>query len=142
MTGERMDLDTEFFEPTVITLPEPQRIAASSHGMVSTAHLRATEAGVSILEEGGNAIDAAVAAAFALGICEPHASGLGGQTIMLIYSPKAGKPIVLDGSSRAPNRAVIEAFISQVRSAMEVGRLPAKDWQDARKYFDETKNAV
>jgi len=38
--------------------------------------------------------------------------------------------------------AVIEAFISQVRSAMEVGRLPAKDWQDARKYFDETKNAV
>ena len=107
---KKTDMDTEFFEPAEIRLPEPQRIAASRHGMVSTAHFRATEVGVSILEEGGNAIDAAVAAAFALGICEPQASGLGGQTMMLLHSVKTDKTIALDGSSRAPNRAVIDFF--------------------------------
>jgi len=107
---KKTDMDTEFFEPAEIRLPEPQRIAASRHGMVSTAHFRATEVGVSILEEGGNAIDAAVAAAFALGICEPQASGIGGQTMMLLHSVKTDKTIALDGSSRAPNRAVIDFF--------------------------------
>ena len=107
---KKTDMDTEFFEPAEIRLPEPQRIAASRHGMVSTAHFRATEVGVSILEEGGNAIDAAVAAAFAIGICEPQASGLGGQTMMLLHSVKTDKTIALDGSSRAPNRAVIDFF--------------------------------
>ena len=107
---KKTDMDTEFFEPAEIRLPEPQRIAASRHGMVSTAHFRATEVGVSILEEGGNAIDAAVSAAFALGICEPQASGLGGQTMMIIHHADTGKTIALDGSSRAPNRAVIDFF--------------------------------
>ena len=83
----------------------PQRVAASPHGMAATAHYRATEAAVQILEEGGNAVDAAVAAAFALGVCEPAGSGLGGQTMMLIYRADARRTIALDGSSRAPNRA-------------------------------------
>jgi len=74
--------------------------------MVATAHFAATEAAVSILEEGGNAVDAAVAAAFALGVCEPAASGLGGQTMMLIHLAEKGKTFALDGSSRAPHRAV------------------------------------
>jgi len=54
-------------------------------------------------------MDAAVAAAFALGVCEPQASGLGGQTMMLVYTAKTGSTVALDGSSRAPNRAVMEA---------------------------------
>ena len=108
-----LEVDTEFFEPSEIRIPQPQRVAVSQYGMIATAHFRATEVGVSILEQGGNAIDAAVAAAFALGVCEPQASGLGGQTLMLIYSAKADKTIVIDGSSRAPNRAVIEAFTSK-----------------------------
>jgi gamma-glutamyltranspeptidase/glutathione hydrolase len=77
--------------------------------MIATAHHRATEAGVEILMSGGNAIDAAVAAAFALGVCEPTASGLGGQTMMMIYHAESGRTIALDGSSRAPNRATREA---------------------------------
>jgi gamma-glutamyltranspeptidase/glutathione hydrolase len=73
--------------------------------MVATAHARATEAGVTMLERGGNAMDAAVAAAFALGVCEPAASGLGGQTMMLVHDAASRKTVALDGSSRAPHRA-------------------------------------
>jgi gamma-glutamyltranspeptidase/glutathione hydrolase len=73
--------------------------------MVATAHARATEAGVAMLQRGGNAMDAAVAAAFALGVCEPAASGLGGQTMMLVHDAASRKTVALDGSSRAPHRA-------------------------------------
>lgn len=107
---KRKEIDTDFIEPSKVRIPNPQRIAASKHGMLATAHYRATKAGARILEQGGNAIDAAVAAAFALGVCEPQASGLGGQTMMLIHIAESGRTIALDGSSRAPNRAVIEVF--------------------------------
>lgn len=94
---ERLDLDDR-------RAPRPQRVAASGHGMVSTAHYLATDAGVEILEDGGNAVDAAVAAAFALSVCEPAASGIGGQSMMLLYDSASGGKIALDGSSRAPHR--------------------------------------
>ena len=102
--------DTDFLEPIRVRIPKPQRVAASRFGMVSTAQYRASEAGVRILEQGGNAVDAAVAAAFALGVCEPQASGLGGQTMMLLHLADEERSLALDGSSRAPNRAVVEAF--------------------------------
>jgi gamma-glutamyltranspeptidase/glutathione hydrolase len=74
--------------------------------MIATQHHLATNAGEQVLKEGGNAVDAAVTAALALAVCEPAASGLGGQTFMLIYDAKARKTIAIDGSSRAPNRAI------------------------------------
>lgn len=86
----------------------PQKISVSKHGMIAAQHFEATNAGVEILEQGGNAMDAAIAAAFALGVCEPAASGLGGQTMMLIRPAKTRKTIAVDGSSRAPSRAAIE----------------------------------
>ena len=103
-------VDTDLLELTDTRIHEPQRIAASSKGMVSTAHYSATAAGVQMLEQGGNAVDAAVAAALALGVCEPAASGLGGQTMMLIHHHTSGATVAVDGSSRAPNRAVIDTF--------------------------------
>ena len=66
-----------------------------------------------MLESGGNAFDAAVAAAFALGVCEPFASGLGGQTMMTIHIAEKRKTIALDGSSRAPNRTIPGVFNKQ-----------------------------
>lgn len=103
-------IDTEFIEPTKVKIPQPQRISVSQSGMISTAHYIATRIGAQVMEEGGNAIDAAVASAFALGVCEPQASGLGGQTMALLFLADEEKVIALDGSSRAPNRAFNENF--------------------------------
>jgi gamma-glutamyltranspeptidase/glutathione hydrolase len=69
--------------------------------MVATAFPSASEAAVEILRAGGNAIDAAVAAAWALAVCEPSSSGLGGQTTLLIRFAD-GRTLVVDGYSRAP----------------------------------------
>ena len=88
----------------------PQRVASGRRGMVATAHAGATTAGVVTLEAGGNAVDAAVAAALALGVCEPAASGLGGQTMMLVHLASEDRTFALDGSSRAPNLATTGAF--------------------------------
>lgn len=116
MTDKRKDLyDTECIEPGPEGTAGPQRVAFSKHGMVSTAHYRATDAAVTVLSGGGNAVDAAVAAAFALGVCEPQASGLGGQTMMLIHRAETRETIALDGSSRAPNRATPESLKKRER---------------------------
>lgn len=76
--------------------------------MVATAFPDATRAGVEILRAGGNAVDAACAAALALGVCEPQASGVGGQTMAILHIQ--GKTIAIDGSSRAPSLAHIDRF--------------------------------
>ncbi|MGC9327023.1 MAG: gamma-glutamyltransferase, partial [Candidatus Hinthialibacter sp.] len=88
----------------------PQRVAVSKNGMAATAHPGATQAAVEMLAAGGNAVDAAVAAAWALGVCEPQASGIGGQTMMLIHIAETRRTIALDGSSRAPNRIIPGSF--------------------------------
>ena len=122
------EVDTDLLELRDDRIHQPQRVAVSKRGMVSTAHYGATEAGVRMLERGGNAMDAAVAAALALGVCEPAASGLGGQTMMLVHAAEAGRTVALDGSSRAPNRAVLEVFDNrrkQVRRGYRASTVPS-----------------
>jgi gamma-glutamyltranspeptidase/glutathione hydrolase len=104
MPKNKADLNTEKLELTRQRAPWFQRVAASKKGMVATAHFKATEAAQTILSQGGNAIDATVCGAFALGVCEPTASGLGGQTMALFYNSETRKTIAFDGSSRAPHR--------------------------------------
>jgi gamma-glutamyltranspeptidase/glutathione hydrolase len=76
-------------------------------GMVATAFPAATEAGWKTLQAGGNAVDAAVAAAWALCVCEPSGSGLGGQTVLLIQDSQ-GRTVVIDGHSYAPAAVSLE----------------------------------
>ena len=116
----------------------PKRTGTSAHGIVSTAHKDATAAGVRILAEGGNAVDAAVAAAIALGVCEPAASGLGGQTMMMIHLARTRRTVALDGSSRAPYRAAPGSLDSgEIRRGYRATTVPSTpatlEW--AREHF-------
>ena len=86
------------FKPT-----SDKKCSVAKKGMVSSAFPDATKAGVEMLKKGGNAIDAACATALALGVCEPQASGLGGQSMGIIHIN--GKSYAIDGSSRSPSLA-------------------------------------
>ncbi len=76
--------------------------------MIASAHPLASVAGLRILIDGGNAIDAAVAVAAALNVVEPYMSGLGGDGYMHIYSAREGEHRVLDYMGRAPYAATFD----------------------------------
>nr|MBC8502868.1 gamma-glutamyltransferase [Nitrosopumilus sp.] len=85
-----------------------KKFSESKKGMVSSAFPDATKAGVQMLKKGGNAVDAACATALALGVCEPQASGIGGQSMGIIHIN--GKTICIDGSTRSPSLAIPRKF--------------------------------
>ncbi len=76
--------------------------AVGAKGMVSSAHPLATEAGLEILRQGGNAFDAAIAIAAALNVVEPMMSGVGGYGTILVYDAEAGETRFLNSSAKIP----------------------------------------
>jgi len=84
-----------------------------SPGMVATSQRFASEAGVAILREGGNAADAAVAAAAALNLTEPMSTGLGGDMFALFYDASTKKISAINGSGRAPAALSIDLLRKQ-----------------------------
>ncbi len=78
-----------------------RQVARSPHGMVVTAQPLATLAGSRILERGGNAADAAVAAAFAIAVVEPSMNSIGGRNQILIRLP-GGRVLGIDGTTQVP----------------------------------------
>ena len=79
-------------------------------GMVASTHWLASAAGMAMLERGGNAFDAAVAAGFVLQVVEPHLNGPGGEVPILLYSAERDEVLVVDGQGTAPAAATIERF--------------------------------
>jgi gamma-glutamyltranspeptidase/glutathione hydrolase len=78
------------------------RTAVGTNGMVSAAHPLATRAGVEVLEDGGNAFDAAVAVGAALNVVEPMMSGVGGYGATVVYDAEKGETRFLETGSRTP----------------------------------------
>ena len=81
------------------------RTGCGKTGVVSAGRAEASRIGRDILAQGGNAIDAAVAVAFAMGVCEPNANGIGGGGFMMIRDGKTGKCVFLDFRENAPAAA-------------------------------------
>jgi gamma-glutamyltranspeptidase/glutathione hydrolase len=79
-------------------------------GMVASTHWLASAAGMAVLERGGNAFDAAVAAGFTLQVVEPHLNGPGGEVPAVFYAVDRGEPLALCGQGVAPADATIERF--------------------------------
>src|SRR5215470_12847835 len=88
----------------------PKDAVRGTHGMVATDEELASRAGVEILQKGGNAIDAAVATAFALAVVEPAAGNLGGGGFMLVRLAD-GRTTFLDYREVAPGRATRDMYI-------------------------------
>ncbi len=81
-------------------------------GMVASTHYLATSTGMSVLERGGNAADAAVAAAFVLQLVEPHLNGPGGEAPILLWDPVSERVQVIAGQGVTPQAATIAHFES------------------------------
>ena len=103
----------------------------SSQGMVCAAHPAATQAGLEMLQRGGNAIDAALAVSFTLGVVEPYASGLGGGGFMTIWMPDSGadspaarpgngRVLCLDFRERAPAAATPDHYYGAGQSVHDL----------------------
>lgn len=82
-----------------------------SGAIVSAAHPRAVAAAIEILEQGGHAVEAAIAAHAVLGLVEPQSSGLGGGAFMLVYERDSGQLVFHDGRETAPAGATVNMFI-------------------------------
>ncbi len=83
---------------------------AGTFGMVASTHWLASAAGMAVLEQGGNAFDAAVAAGFVLQVVEPHLNGPAGEVPVIGFDASSGQPFVLDGQGPAPADATLAAF--------------------------------
>ena len=94
--------------PTFTTRP----VISGTFGVVSSTHWVASQVGMSVLEKGGNAFDAAVAADLTLQVVEPHMNGLGGDAVMA-FQAKGGKAQILCGQAPAPAAATIAHYKSE-----------------------------
>jgi gamma-glutamyltranspeptidase/glutathione hydrolase len=83
---------------------------AATFGVVATTHWIASSVGMAVLERGGNAFDAAVAAAFVLNVAEPHLNGPGGDAPIMLHDAKTGKQSVICGQGVSPDAATPAKF--------------------------------
>src|SRR5918992_4457197 len=85
-------------------------VVMARNGIIATSQPLASAAGLAVLQQGGNAIDAAVTAAAVLSVVEPTMNGVGGDLFALVYDPKTKSVRALNASGRAPAAARLEEF--------------------------------
>jgi len=88
-------------------------ITQPSQAAIASAHPLATQAGMDILANGGNAFDAAIAVAASLGVVEPYSAGLGGGGFWLIHDAKANKNTFIDAREKAPSAAHADLYLNK-----------------------------
>ncbi|MGM8909531.1 gamma-glutamyltransferase [Psychrobacter sp. 1U1] len=90
----------------------------AKNGMVATQEALASDIGLKILKEGGNAVDAGVAVGFALAVTLPRAGNIGGGGFMMIYDAKQGKTVALDYREKAPSSASRDMYLDEEGNAV------------------------
>jgi gamma-glutamyltranspeptidase/glutathione hydrolase len=131
--------------PTVETPKQPT--ATGTGGAVATVDLDASQVGMQVLKEGGNATDAAIATAAALGVTEPYSCGIGGGGFMVVYNATDGSVSTIDSREKAPAAFEPDSFIDpdtggpipfdqRVTSGLGVG-VPGtiRGWEQALRRF-------
>ena len=118
------------------------RDARGDRGAVTSGHPLASEAGLHVLRQGGNAMDAAITMAAVLTVVRPHMNGLGGDAFLLVHEAETGRIHALDGSGRSGSLARLEAVRARGLDAMpETGpwsvSVPGAvgAWAEARRRF-------
>jgi gamma-glutamyltranspeptidase/glutathione hydrolase len=86
-------------------------VAQGTGGAVASVDREATQAGIRTLRRGGNAVDAAVATAAALGVTEPYSAGVGGGGYMVLWNARTRKAVTIDGRETAPRAMRSDAFV-------------------------------
>lgn len=121
--------------------------ARAPRGMVATPHLLATQSGVAALRAGGNALDAAIAAAATIAVVYPHMNGLGGDNVWLIHDGRSQTLRALCGIGRAARAATIDWYAARgIAQALPARGGPAAltvpatvdGWWQAHRYSRET----
>jgi gamma-glutamyltranspeptidase/glutathione hydrolase len=97
-------------QPDNPTGTRPQQLATAKRHMVAAGHPLAAEAGLKMLDRGGNAIDAMIATQLVLNLVEPSSSGIGGGAFLLFHDARAGKLHAIDGRETAPAGATAALF--------------------------------
>ncbi|MEE4542711.1 gamma-glutamyltransferase [Streptomyces sp. V4-01] len=95
--------------------PAKSPLAVGYGGAVASVDADATAAGIDVLRRGGNAVDAAVATAAALGVTEPYSSGIGGGGYFVYYDARQHKVFTIDGRETAPHSATDQLFVENGR---------------------------
>ena len=101
-------------------------VLQGTHGMVSAGHYLAAAIGQRVLEQGGNAVDAGIAAGLALTVLKPQSNGIGGEVPILIHLARERRSVAVNGQGWAPAAATIDWFSSHgVQLIPSDGLLPA-----------------
>src|ERR1700722_18061671 len=120
-------------------------MVVTRYGIVATSHVQASVAGAKILEHGGSAVDAAIAANAVLGVTEPMMNGMGGDLFAIYWEAKTGKLYGLNASGWAPRGLTIEHIKAKDASAMPLQGIDSvtvpgavAGWQALHERFGKT----
>ncbi len=117
-------------------------VVLGREGMAATSQPLATQTAIAVLRQGGNAIDAAIAANAVLGVTEPMSCGIGGDLFAIVYDARTKQLYGLNASGRAPRRATLDHYRAQgLKTIPEVGPLSwsvpgcVSGWDELRRRF-------
>jgi len=98
---------------SVTSLAQSSTEKVQTQAAIASAHPLATQAGITILEQGGNAFDAAIAVTAALAVVEPYSSGIGGGGFYLLHEASNNRHVMIDARERAPLRAHRDLYLDE-----------------------------